>query len=184
MIKTIPFSLSIIFSGPCLSANFSLDEQKNILTKKNLPVPQKFNIKPPKFIDVDPSCPDLYEGMTKGRNEYRKKNYEKAHEWFELAALYKGGSAVGMYHLGSMYFRGQGATKNIVLGKSLLEAASHAGFHKASFDLGLRYYFGKDLPKFLPYAQKYFQKLPLSNLKYRSYYGLCLYLNNPSCYPS
>lgn len=155
------------------------DEQKISPDKKETspPVPKRIVILPPSAIDLnDDTDLDRRGFIKKGRSDYRERNYEKAFEWFELAATHKGGSALGMYYLGSMYFLGEGTTRNIVLAIKYLEEAAQAGLASANFDLGLRYFLGDLIPQDFKKSLKYFSSLSLDNPKYKYHFGLILYI--------
>lgn len=177
MRRIIIFLLGMSVPGKTVDFTSS-DEQKISLDKKETspPLPKRIVILPPSAIDLnDDADLDRREGIKKGMKAYREKDYEKAFEWFELAAYHKGGSALGMYYLGSMYFLGEGTTRNIIYAVKYLKVAAEAGLASANFDLGLRYFLGNIVSQDFKKAYKYFSALPLTNPKYKYHLGLILY---------
>lgn len=164
-----------------MSASVDLLDQVAADVKYESPPPQtrKLEVQPPKAIDLrDDKDPDRIKAIRDGVKAYNASLYEKAFECFKIAANWRGGSALGMYYLGSLYLFAKGTKKNAILGLAFLKGAAQAGLRQACFDLGLRYFIADDLPKDWQLARHYWENLPRENIKYRYYYGVILYLGS------
>jgi len=86
----------------------------------------------------------------------RKKNLEKAFEYYQKAA--DQGYAKAQCDLGKMYFHGTGTAKNLEKVFEYYEKAANQGNRIAQYDLGYMYKNGQGTAKNLEKALEYFQK--------------------------
>ena len=68
------------------------------------------------------------------------KNYEKARQWYALAA--ENGNKEAQNELGFMYFVGNGVEQDTKKGASLFLQAAHNGLAVAQYNVGIMYYTG------------------------------------------
>lgn len=100
----------------------------------------------------EPTAEDFFQW---GDEEYKKKNYSEAKEWFELAAWE--GHTVAQYYLGYLYEKGEGVTKDFGQAARWYLKAIDGGEARAARHLGLLYYYG-DLDKDYKTALVYLEK--------------------------
>jgi len=87
---------------------------------------------------------------------YFKEDFEEAHEWFLRAA--EDGCPWGMFHLGVMYYNGEGAYHNVYEAFSWFKRSGKHGNALAQNNVGAMYADGSGCVKNVKKAMKWFEK--------------------------
>lgn len=108
-------------------------------------------VEPKPAINLTPS-----QMVSKGEAEEKKKNYSKAYEWYNQAAVL--GNIKGQVNLGLLYAKGLGVKKDYLMASRWYRQAAEQGDAWAQFLLGLLYYDKECLGINYSEALKWFRK--------------------------
>ncbi len=98
----------------------------------------------------------VYAGLDEGLRAYKRGDYVTALKELELSA--EQGDARAQYNLGSMYYNGEGITRNYKEAFKWFRKASEQGNASAQYKLGVMYYEGKGVTRDEMEALKWWRK--------------------------
>lgn len=108
---------------------------------------------PPAPTPVELTADEL---LQKGLSAYKKFNYENAAQYFLKAA--NKGNLSAIYHLGDLYYNGNGVEKSYPTAKKLFTTAAERGNKDAQYMLGVMYRNGQGGEKNIRQAKSWLQK--------------------------
>ena len=105
---------------------------------------------------IQPAELSASELLSKGMSSVKKFQPEQALTYFLQAA--EKGSTEANYHIGDLYYNGNGVGKNFSTAKSYFEKAANQGMAEAQYMLGVMYRNGQGVTKDLGTARDWLQK--------------------------
>lgn len=88
------------------------------------------------------------------QNSEKEQNYKKVYEFYKNSA--EQGNSEAQYHLGDIYYKGQGVTQDYKKAKEWYEKSAVQGSPKAQYNLGLMYEQGHGVRQNYYLALEYF----------------------------